>query len=149
MHIEVSVREQTLRLMEEQTVIRTYPISTSKFGLGTEEGSNRTPLGNFAVFAKIGAGAPEGTVFISRKPAGVWDPSIPGNQDLVLTRILWLDGLDADNANTRDRYIYIHGTNQEHLIGTAASHGCIRMCNADVIDLFDRIDSGIALTISA
>ena len=148
MHLEVSVPEQTLRLMEGQTVITSYTISTSKFGLGTEEGSNRTPLGNFAISDKIGVEAPLRTIFRSREPVGTWDPAEPTEEDLVLTRILWLDGLDPDNANTRDRYIYIHGTNQEHLLGTAASHGCIRMSNAEVIDLFDRVDPGIPLIIA-
>ena len=147
MHLEVSVPEQTLRLMEGQNVVTSYTISTSKFGLGSEDGSNRTPLGNFAIFEKIGAGAPLRTVFRSREPVGIWDPDEPTEEDLVLTRILWLDGLDPENANTRSRYIYIHGTNQEDMLGTAASHGCIRMSNIEVIDLFDRVDPGVPLTI--
>ncbi|MCB1094974.1 MAG: L,D-transpeptidase [Verrucomicrobiae bacterium] len=147
MHLEVSVPEQSLRLMEGQTLVTSYTISTSKFGLGTEEGSNRTPLGNFAVCEKIGDGAPLRTIFRSRLPVGIWDPAEPVDEDLVLTRILWLDGLDLENSNTRERYIYIHGTNQEHLLGTPASHGCIRMANADVINLFDRVDLGISLSI--
>lgn len=147
MHLEVSVPEQTLRLMEGLTVVTSFTISTSKFGLGTDEGSNRTPLGNFAIFEKIGHGAPLRTIFRSRQPVGIWDPADPGDEDLVLTRILWLDGLDSDNANTRERYIYIHGTNQEHLLGTPASHGCIRMASEDVINLFDRVDLGIPLNI--
>ncbi|MEZ5326678.1 MAG: L,D-transpeptidase [Verrucomicrobiales bacterium] len=147
MHLEVSVPEQSLRLMEGQTLVTSYTISTSKFGLGTEEGSNRTPLGNFAVCEKIGDGAPLRTIFRGRLPVGIWDPAEPVDEDLVLTRILWLDGLDLENSNTRERYIYIHGTNQEHLLGTPASHGCIRMANADVINLFDRVDLGISLSI--
>lgn len=148
MHLEVSVPKQTLQLMEGQTLVRTFTISTSKFGLGTEEGSNRTPLGNFAVFEKIGHGAPLRTIFRGRQSVGIWDPAEPVDEDLVLTRILWLDGLDDDNANTRDRYIYIHGTNQEHLLGTKASHGCIRMSNDDVVVLFDLVDLGIPLRIT-
>ena len=148
MHIEVSVFNQTLRLMEGGTIVKSYPISTSKFGLGTEEGSNRTPLGNFEIGEKIGDGAPARTIFRSREPSGTWDPADIVEDDLVLTRILWLEGRDPDNANTHERYIYIHGTNQEERIGTPASHGCIRMRNADVIDLFDRVGPGMRLTIS-
>ncbi|MGK0186246.1 MAG: lipoprotein-anchoring transpeptidase ErfK/SrfK [Verrucomicrobiales bacterium] len=148
MHLEVSVPEQTMLLKEGQSVITSYTISTSKFGLGTELDSNRTPLGNFAVFEKIGHDAPLRTIFRGRMPVGIWDPAEPVEEDLVLTRILWLDGLDPENANTRDRYIYIHGTNQEHLLGTAASHGCIRMANIDVAALFDLVDLGISLRIT-
>jgi lipoprotein-anchoring transpeptidase ErfK/SrfK len=147
MHIQVSVFEQTLRLMEGRTIVISYPISTSKFGLGIEEGTNRTPLGNFEIREKIGEYAPERTIFRSREPAGIWDPGQATEEDLVLTRILWLHGLDPENANTHDRYIYIHGTNQEELVGTPASHGCIRMRNDDVIDLFDKVETGTSLTI--
>ncbi len=147
--LRVSVGSQSLDLLDELGAIqRTYPISTSKFGLGTEPGSNRTPLGRFRISEKIGAAAPPGAIFVGRQPTGtVADQS--GSEDHVLTRILWLAGLDPDNANTRDRYIYIHGTNQEHLIGTAASHGCVRMRNADVIDLFDRVSPGTSVEIIA
>ena len=149
MHIEVSVSEQTLRLMEGDNIVKSYPISTSKFGLGTEEGTNRTPLGNFEILEKIGENAPEGTIFCSREPVGIWDREQPPvDDDLVLSRILWLHGLDADNANTYDRYIYIHGTNQEELIGTPASHGCIRMRNTEIIDLFERVKTGTPLIVS-
>ena len=87
-------------------------------------------------------------VFRGRLPTGnVADQG--GDEDHVLTRILWLDGLDSTNANTRDRYIYIHGTNQEHLIGTAASHGCIRMRNADIIQLFEQVPAGTPVEITA
>ena len=148
MHIEVSVSEQVLRLMEGRTIVRSYPISTSKFGLGTEEGSHRTPLGNFEILEKIGETVPERTIFRSREPVGMFDPAQPVEEDLVLTRILWLNGLDPENDNTYGRYIYIHGTNQEELIGTPASHGCIRMLNSDVIDLFNQVEPGTPLTIA-
>ena len=149
LRIEVSVPDQTMQLADADTgeIVKTYLISTSKYGLGTEPGSNRTPLGNFSVAHKVGHGAESGTIFRSREPVGTWLGLLPGEEDFVLTRILWLDGRDEHNANTKDRYIYIHGTNQENLIGTPASHGCIRMRNEDVIDLFDRVDEGAEVTI--
>ena len=146
--IEISVSAQKLRLLSPDGVVAEYPISTSKFGLGTEEGSFRTPTGNFEISDKIGDREPERTIFKSRKPAGVWSPSEITDEDLVLTRILRLDGLDPENANTRDRYIYIHGTNQENLLGTPASHGCIRMRNADVVDLFARVPERTPVSIA-
>ena len=148
MHIEVTVSDQTLQLKEGETVVKTYTISTSKFGLGTTEGSNCTPLGRFLISERIGAGAPKGTIFRSRQPAGTWTPSQVTEDDLVLTRILWLEGTDPDNANTKARYIYIHGTNQEELLGTPASHGCVRMSNDDVIDLFEQVDTGTGVHIA-
>jgi len=89
---------------------------------------------------------PAGTIFVSRVPLKPDDP-LPGTQDLVLSRILWLDGLEAHNANTRDRFIYIHGTKHEDKIGQPDSHGCIRMRNADVIELFDLVDVDTPVTI--
>ena len=148
MNIVVSVPEQVLRLYDGNAVIREYRCSTSKYGLGTEPGSNFTPLGRFRIDRKIGHGAEPRTIFKSRRVVGIWDGG-PAPEDYVLTRILWLDGLEEQNANTRSRYIYIHGTNQEELIGTPASHGCVRLTNADVIDLFDRVDEGTEVEIRA
>lgn len=144
--LKVSITAQTLELFEQladEPLIKLahYPISSSRFGLGTEPGSNKTPLGNFFIEEKIGAGEPERMIFYRREPTGEI-ASLGGEIDHVLTRILWLGGLDAANQNTHDRYIYIHGTNQEDLIGTPASHGCIRMRNADVITLFDAVAVG-------
>jgi len=87
-----------------------------------------------------------GTIFKSREPVGVWDGT-ESDEDMVLTRILRLHGLDAENANTMSRYIYIHGTNQEALLGQPVSCGCIRMSNKDVVDLYDRVEAGILVTI--
>jgi lipoprotein-anchoring transpeptidase ErfK/SrfK len=120
-------------------MVHSYPVSTSRFGIGTEEGSMKTPLGNFRIAKKIGHGAAPGTIFKARVPLGPDDP-LPETEDFVTSRILWLDGLDEENANTRDRFIYIHGTKHEGEIGTPASHGCIRMSNADVIELFELVD---------
>ena len=148
MKIVVSIPHQILRLSDDgDRIVREYPCSTSRFGIGTEPGSNRTPTGRFHIARKIGQGAESGTIFKSRIPVGVWRGE-PSAEDFVLTRILWLDGLDPDNANTMDRYIYIHGTNQESLIGTPASQGCVRLSNADVIDLFDRVPEGTAVEIT-
>lgn len=145
--LRVDVRKQTLDLVEEGIISLSYPVSTSKFGLGFEEGSFRTPTGRFRIAEKIGHGAPSGMIFRSRLPVGTISGQ-GGEDDLVLTRILWLDGLDPENANTRERYIYVHGTNQEHLIGTPASHGCIRLCNQDMIDLFNRVPEGTPVEIT-
>jgi len=144
--IRVSIRDQRLTLMEGETLIRTYPISTSRFGVGTEQGSLRTPTGRFRVAKKIGAGMPTDTIFVGRVALKPDDPQ-PPTEDWVMSRILWLDGLDKENANTQDRFIYIHGTKHEHKIGTPASHGCVRMRNADMIDLFDLVDEDTPVVI--
>lgn len=147
-HLRVDVARQVLEVMRNGTVQKAYPVSTSRFGLGTEPGSFKTPPGRFAISEKIGHEALPGTVFKSRQPTGEIAGQ-GGEDDLILTRILWLDGLDEANANTRSRYVYIHGTNQEHLIGTPASHGCVRMRNADIIELFREIPEGSIVEISA
>ena len=144
--IHVSIRDQRLTLTENETSIRSYPVSTSRFGIGTEEGSMKTPIGQFRVAEKIGAALPTGTIFRSRVPLDP-DQPLPDTEDLVMSRILWLDGSDEHNANTRNRYIYIHGTRHEDKIGTPASCGCVRMRNADVIELFDLVDEGTPVVI--
>ena len=146
--IRVSIRDQRLTLNEDEATIRSYPVSTSRFGVGTEEGSMKTPTGRFSVAEKIGGDMPNGTIFRSRVPLNSSDP-LPPTDDLVMSRILWLDGLDEQNANTRDRFIYIHGTKHEHKIGTPDSCGCVRMRNADVIELFDLVDEGTPVIIEA
>lgn len=146
--IHVSIRDQQLLLQENGEPIRRYPVSTSRFGIGTEEGSFRTPIGRFRVAEKIGSNMPKGTVFVGRVPLRP-DDALPPTEDLVTSRILWLDGLDEQNANTRDRYVYIHGTKHEDKIGTAASHGCVRMRNEDVIELFEMVDEGTPVVIEA
>jgi lipoprotein-anchoring transpeptidase ErfK/SrfK len=145
-NIHVSIRDQRLTLKEGETPIRTYPVSTSRFGVGTEQGSMKTPTGRFRVAEKIGGDTPSGTVFQSRVPLKPDDP-LPPTEDLVMSRIFWLDGLEEHNANTRDRFIYIHGTKHEDKIGTPASHGCVRMRNADVVELFDLVDEGAQVII--
>jgi L,D-transpeptidase YbiS len=145
-NIHISICDQKLTLMDGDTAIRRYPVSTSRFGIGTETGSMKTPTGRFRVAEKIGSDVPHGTVFRSRVALKPLDP-VPPTEDLVMSRILWLDGLDEQNANTRDRYIYIHGTKHEDKIGTPASCGCVRMRNADVIELFDLVDEGVTVVI--
>lgn len=146
--VRIDVPRQVLELYQAGTLAGSYAISTSKFGLGAEPGSFKTPTGRFAIAEKIGAEAPLGAIFRSRQPTGeIAGPG--GEDDLILTRILWLEGCEADNANTRERYIYIHGTNQETLIGTPASHGCIRMRNADIAEFFPRVPPGTPVEIVA
>ena len=145
-NIHISIRDQCLTLKEGETLIRTYPVSTSRFGIGTEEDSMKTPIGRFRVAEKIGHGLPSDTVFQSRVPLKA-DAPLPPTEDLVMSRILWLGGLDEHNTNTRDRFIYIHGTKHEDKIGNPASHGCVRMRNADVIELFDLVDEGAPVII--
>lgn len=144
--LRVNVAEQVLSIMENGNAVAEFPISTSRFGLGTEPGSFKTPLGKFVIEDKIGDDLPLGAVLKSRMPTGEISGQ-GGEEDKILTRILWLSGSDAENANTRERYIYIHGTNQENLIGTPASHGCVRMRNTDIVELYDRIPKGTPVEI--
>ncbi|MBV9008638.1 MAG: L,D-transpeptidase [Verrucomicrobia bacterium] len=145
--IHVSIARQELELRRGSEVIRRYPVSTSRFGVGTEPGSRKTPLGEFRISDKIGAGMPVNTIFVGRVPLGADDP-LPDTEDHITSRILWLDGVEPQNANTRARYIYIHGTRWEEKIGQADSHGCIRMRNADVIELFGLVEVGTPVKIS-
>jgi lipoprotein-anchoring transpeptidase ErfK/SrfK len=146
--IDISIRDQRLRLKRGNKTVRSYPISSSRFGLGTEEGSMKTPTGKFRVADKIGHDAAQGTIFKARVALDPNDP-LPETEDFVTSRILWLDGLEEHNANTKDRFIYIHGTKHEDRIGTPDSHGCIRMRNADVIDLFTLVEEGTPVIIRA
>jgi hypothetical protein len=133
--IVIDSKTQLLKLFRDQREVFSASVSTSRAGLGFEPGSLKTPTGLFRIYQKIGQNARIGTIFKGRVP--VEDP--PASDDLITTRILWLDGLERENVNTKERYIYIHGTNQESLIGQPASHGCIRMRNDDIIRLFDMV----------
>jgi L,D-transpeptidase YbiS len=144
--IRISVAKQQLTVKSGRTKLAQYPVSTSRFGLGSESGSYKTPAGRFRISEKIGEGMPSGTVFKSRRPVKATKKSL-AEDDLIMSRILWLDGLEQANANTHDRYIYIHGTNHEDKIGTAASIGCIRMKNADLIELFEQVSEGTRVEI--
>ena len=144
----VDVASQTLRVMEGRKVAAEFPVSTSKFGLGFEEGSFKTPTGKFRIARKIGGRAAPWTIFRARQNTGLLAKP-GGKEDLVLTRILTLDGLERQNGNSLARYIYIHGTNQEDLIGTPASHGCVRLRNSDMISLHRMVPAGTPVRIVA
>jgi L,D-transpeptidase YbiS len=141
MKIDISVTEQILVFTHRNTRLK-YPVSTSRYGEGFEEGSMKTPLGMHEVCEKIGEGAEYGTIFKDREPTGMTAKSGDGKKDIITSRILRLKGTQIRNSTTFDRYIYIHGTNDEPSIGTKASVGCIRMKNCDIIELFDHIKLG-------
>jgi len=145
--IIVSVPDQKMLVLTDEKPVAVYKISTSKFGTGDREGSYATPLGHLCVRKKIGEGVPLGTVFKSRKPTGeILEPDAPG-RDPIVTRILWLDGLEAHNSNAFSRCIYIHGTPQESILGTPASFGCIRMRSCDVTKVYDLVGHGARVEI--
>ena len=145
----VDTSEQKLYLLRHLSVMKEYVISTSKFGLGSEQDSYKTPLGAHEIAECIGDSCQLNEIFESRKATGVLAEierqKISTNKDLILTRILWLRGLEknknlGDGIDSFQRYIYIHGTHEEGLLGTPASHGCIRMSNQDVVDLYNQVN---------
>ncbi len=159
--LQISLAAQQLSLYEidgqgDKRLIRQFPVSTAANGAGEQNGSFQTPRGRHAIAEKIGDGLPLYAVFRARMPTGeVWSPEAGAAQperDWILSRIVWLTGLQpgknqGGEVDTRSRYIYIHGTHAEALIGTPVSHGCIRMNNADVMTLFDLVDVGVAVDI--
>lgn len=149
--LHINLSRQRLTLESGASVLLECPVSSGKAGIGHENGSGKTPVGRFRICQKIGAGMPGDTIFLSRLPAGRYPDAIPAgmdeHSDFILTRILWLDGLDAANANTRERYIYIHGTNRTDLLGTPASLGCIRLSPRDMLELFDLAQEGMEVSI--
>jgi len=168
LHLEVLIAEQKARLWRDRSLLWESCCSTSRFGTGCGTGTYQTPLGLFHLAEKIGQDSPIGTVFKGRVPTGaIWTPAqitdedlvltrilwLAGDEahnveDLVLTRILWLAGDEAHNVNTKNRYIYFHGTNHEALLGTPASHGCIRLSNTDILTIFDLVEVGTPVQIS-
>jgi len=149
MKLLVSVARQRLTVFADNgEVLREYPVSTAGAGVGEVSGSYQTPRGQHLIRAKIGAGQPANTVFVRRRPTGeIWTPELaeqfPG-RDWILTRILWLSGCEAGRnrhgcVDTMRRYIYIHGTPDVTDMTTPGSHGCVRMRNADLIELFDLV----------
>lgn len=145
--IIISVRDQKLALIENGQIAATYPVSTSKYGLGDGWGSLSTPLGLLQVAQKIGDRAPMGAVFHNRRWTGeILRPNTPG-RDPVMTRIIWLRGMEASNSHAFSRCIYIHGTNEEKLIGKPASFGCIRMKSTDVFVLYNQLPLGTPVEI--
>ena len=156
--ILVDISEQRLYLKSGEQTLVSYPISTSKYGEGSKENSFKTPLGNHIIKEKIGENAPINTIFISRintkNIALIENKPKNTENDYVTSRIMWLEGEEngvnkGPGIDSYERYIYIHGTHEEGLIGVKASHGCIRMFNVDVIDLYDRIYNGTKVIISA
>lgn len=146
--IIVWMGDQRMEVLDgDGRVVAEFPVSTSAWGAGFTPGSMKTPTGRFRVAEKIGAGEKCGMVFKSRVPTGeIACPEMEG--DVISSRILWLEGLGKRNANTKSRYIYIHGTNREDLLGKTASHGCVRMGNTDVVELFDLVDVGCEVRIA-
>ena len=156
--IRIDLDRQCLELRVRGEVRRTYPVSTAANGPGEQEGSECTPRGRHVIRARIGAGATPGTVFVGRRPTGErYTPALGAaypDRDWILTRILWLSGTEPGRnrlgrVDTMRRYIYIHGCPDEVDITTPGSHGCIRMRNDDVIDLFDRVEAGTRVVIEA
>ena len=157
-HIEVDISEQRLYLIENSLIKASYPISTSKYGEGSIENSFKTPLGKHSIKVMIGEEADINTIFTSRintkRSATIIDQFEDTDNDYVTSRIIWLDGEEdgfnkGGNVDSFRRYIYIHGTHEEGLIGTKASHGCIRMFNYDVIELFNLVNIGTKVLIRA
>ena len=149
MEIIISVSEQEMALVEDGGIVKRFPVSTSKFGLGDGYGSYKTPLGRLRVCVKLGNHLPEGAVFKHRSFSGEVIPRNAPGRDPIVTRILWLEGVESRNKNARSRCIYIHGTPQERSIGKASSYGCIRMRSHDVVEVFDAVPIGTAVTIIA
>jgi hypothetical protein len=150
--LAVNIAGQTASLFEQNKFVKKFPCSTSRFGIGQTEGSNRTPLGLHRIAEKIGAGEPAGTVFKARKVVG--HTSQPEFVDAkITTRILWLEGLEpglnrGGNVDSHARYIYIHGTADQKSIGKPSSCGCIHLADTDLIPLFDLLPSGTLVWIS-
>jgi len=155
--ISINIQQQTLTLYTGDRIIRHYQVSTASNGVGEINGSECTPRGHHIIRAKIGAQAIPNTVFRARRPTGeVFSEALRRefpDRDWILTRILWLSGKEPGrnrlgNVDTMRRYIYIHGCPDADVMGQPSSHGCIKMKNTDVIDLFDRVDVGTVVTIS-
>lgn len=149
--IDIDLDRQTLRLTGDGALLREYRVSTAGKGAGEKNGSFCTPRGRHVIRARIGAGAPEGAVFVARRPTGeIFTPALAHqfpNRDWILTRILWLSGLEPGrnrfgDVDTMRRYIYLHGTPDETRLGETGSHGCVRMANRDIVELFDLVEAG-------
>ena len=146
--ILISIPDQKLALFQNGARVAEYPVSTSRYGVGDRFGSYATPVGTLEVAQKIGQGWPLGAVFKDRQPTGeVLRPNAPG-RDPIVTRILWLRGLDANTRNAFARCIYIHGTPVERLIGRPVSYGCVRMRSRDVAELFGRVGIGTRVNVT-
>lgn len=157
MRIEISIPAQSLTLFDDTGGVKArYAISTAANGAGCEKNSGCTPLGQHIIRAKIGAGAPLNAVFVGRRATGeIWSPQLAAQypqRDWILTRILWLSGAEVGknrlgNVDSMQRYIYIHGTPDTEPMGVPCSHGCVRMHNQDLIELFDLVEAGTPVVI--
>lgn len=154
--LRISLAEQRLELLEDGEVVRSYPVSTAANGPGERSGSGCTPRGWHAIHARIGGGAIPDSVFVGRAPTGeIYSETLAqqeSERDWILTRILWLDGLEpgrnrGGEVDTLARYIYVHGTPDGVTLGVPGSHGCVRMRNADVVELFERVREGMRVWI--
>lgn len=154
--IVIDISRQELTLYEGDDVVKTWPVSTAVKGPGEQDGSNCTPRGQHVIAEKFGAEAPLNAVFVARKATGeIWTPELAAqhpDRDWILTRILWLDGCEEGGnrgagVDSRKRFIYIHGTPDNEPIGLPGSHGCIRMRNEDVVELFERVEEGTEVEI--
>jgi L,D-transpeptidase YbiS len=155
--IRIALAEQRLDLLQSGAVFKSYAIATSKNGAGERAGSYQTPRGAHLIRAKIGTGAPLGAVFRGRRPTGeIYSEELaraqPG-RDWILTRILWLSGLEVGrnrlgDVDTMRRYIYIHGTPDSTTLGSPGSIGCVRMRNAAIVELFDLVPAGTRVEIA-
>ncbi len=157
-HVRISLEAQQLDLLEDDEIVKSYPISSSKHGPGERTDSYQTPRGRHIIRAKIGAGKPEGAVFVGRRPTGeIYSEALAEthpDRDWVLTRILWLSGTEVGvnrlgAVDSMRRHIYIHGTPPSEPLGVARSIGCIRMSNADIVKLFDLVAPGTVVSIQA
>jgi len=154
--IRIDIARQELVLRDGERVLACYPVSTALNGPGEREGSECTPRGNHVVVEKFGNDAPLDAVFVGRKATGeIWSPELAAanpDRDWILTRILWLEGCEAGrnrggDVDSRRRFIYIHGTPDTEPMRVPRSHGCIRMRNADIVELFERVPEGTAVDI--
>lgn len=154
MKLDIDLRQQRLRLLDGAATLREYPVSTAANGPGEIQGSGCTPRGRHVIRVRIGAGLPPGAVLRGRRPTGeIWSPQLAAAQpgrDWILSRILWLSGCERGRnrlgcVDTFRRYIYLHGTPDVALLGRPVSHGCVRMRNEDVIELFDLVVPGTAV----
>jgi len=151
--IKIVVSEQKLYHRRSTGVVCAYPVSTATNGVGNEEGSFQTPLGKHRIKYKIGEGLPSLTSFVARQPVGMFKQDDQAlRSDWILSRILWLEGMQTGvnkrgKVDTFKRYIYIHGTNEEDKIGSPVSHGCVRMKNEDIVNLFNHVSSGESVMI--
>lgn len=154
--IEIDLSRQRLRLFEGVQLVREYAVSTAARGAGERNGSECTPRGRHKIRAKIGRDAPLGAVFAGRRPTGeIWSRELAArypHRDWILTRILWLSGLERGrnrlgDVDTMRRYIYLHGTPETTVLGTPGSHGCVRLANRDIVELFDLVETGTEVSI--